>query len=209
MKSRITRLVYIACMAKLFLLTLGILSSGVHAATPEQETARESSEHDGPSNLWRWLLNDAVDQSISLSSELQCLALNIYFEARSESAQGQYAVGHVVMNRVAHRRFPNTICGVVKQGGETRLNRCQFSWWCDGRSDRPVNQIAWLKSLTKAYEVYIGQVKDPTYGALWYHADYVTPKWSKFFTMVTKIGQHLFYHKGKQPSFALNLNTGR
>ncbi|MEJ2621915.1 MAG: hypothetical protein P8163_17175, partial [Candidatus Thiodiazotropha sp.] len=64
-------------MAKLLLITLGVLSSEVHAATPELETARELSD-EAPSNLWRWLLNDAVDQSIVLSSELQCLALNIY-----------------------------------------------------------------------------------------------------------------------------------
>jgi spore germination cell wall hydrolase CwlJ-like protein len=194
-------------MAKLFLLTLGAISSGVHAASVEQETASKSSD-EAPSNLWRWLIHDAADQSRVLSNELHCLALNIYFEARSESAQGQYAVGHVVMNRVAHQGFPNTICGVVKQGGEKQLNRCQFSWWCDGRPDRPVNRFAWLKSLSKAYEVYIGHVKDPTFGALWYHADYVSPKWSKALTMVTKIGQHMFYLTGKQPSYALNLESG-
>ncbi|ODB85019.1 hypothetical protein A3194_14805 [Candidatus Thiodiazotropha endoloripes] len=173
----------------------------------QKENASKASAED-PSNLWRWLFHDSAQQSIAVSNELHCLALNIYFEARSESAQGQYAVGHVVMNRVAHQGFPNTICSVVKQGGEKRLNRCQFSWWCDGRSDKPINRKAWLKSLARAYEVYLGQVKDPTYGALWYHADYVCPKWSKALTVVTKIGQHLFYQKGKQPSLAFNLNTG-
>ncbi|MCG7957511.1 MAG: cell wall hydrolase [Candidatus Thiodiazotropha taylori] len=207
MKPRTTTTRTIACMAKLLFVTLFAFSSGIQAA-PMQKAATSKASDEDPSNLWRWLFHDVAQQSIALSNELHCLALNIYFEARSESAQGQYAVGHVVMNRVAHQGFPDSICAVVKQGGEKRLNRCQFSWWCDGRSDKPINRKAWLKSLARAFEVYLGQVKDPTYGALWYHADYVSPKWSKAFTVVTKIGHHLFYHKGKQPSLALNLNTG-
>lgn len=194
-------------MVKLLLVTLCAFSSGIHAASLQKESSTESSDED-PSTLWRWLFQDAAQQSIALSNELRCLALNIYFEARSESAQGQYAVGHVVMNRVAHQRFPNTICAVVKQGGEKRLNRCQFSWWCDGRSDKPINRKAWLISMARAFEVYLGQVQDPTYGALWYHADYVNPKWSKTLTMVTKIGQHLFYLIGKQPTYAMNFKSG-
>ena len=75
-------------------------------------------------------------------NDVHCLALNIYFEARGEPEKGQHAVGHVVMNRVAHSRYPNSVCGVVHQGGEQRLHRCQFSWWCDGQSDKPVNQKA-------------------------------------------------------------------
>ena len=68
---------------------------------------------------------------------LRCMALNIYHEARGEPIEGKIAVGHVVLNRAASRRFPGQICAVVKQGGENRRYRCQFSWWCDGRSDRP------------------------------------------------------------------------
>ena len=68
----------------------------------------------------------------SYDTELECLAQNIYFESRSETTSGKRAVAHVVLNRVSSKRFPSTICDVVQQGG-SKLNRCQFSWWCDGK----------------------------------------------------------------------------
>lgn len=139
-----------------------------------------------------------------VENEVRCLALNIYFEARSEPEQGQRAVGHVVMNRVANQHYPNTVCKVVRQGGEEQLNRCQFSWWCDGRSDKPSNQKVWRNSLRLANAIYLGHSKDPTAGALWYHAVYVSPYWSDTLVLVRKIGQHLFYLKKKQPKYALN-----
>ncbi len=125
--------------------------------------------------------------------EIACLALNIYFEARGEPDQGKFAVGHVVLNRVASGRFPDTICGVVQQGGEVRRYRCQFSWWCDGRSDKPRNQRDWELSNEVALNVYWGLTVDPTEGALWYHADYVSPAWRNDFEAGPKIGRHLFY----------------
>ena len=64
-----------------------------------------------------------------------CLALAMYWEAKAEGAEGMRAVAAVVLNRVAHPEFPRTVCGVVKQGGERPP--CQFSWWCDGKSDQP------------------------------------------------------------------------
>jgi spore germination cell wall hydrolase CwlJ-like protein len=68
------------------------------------------------------------------SPELFCLAQNIYFEARGEPLLGKIAVGHVVLNRVADKRFPGHVCKVIQQGGNRRLHRCQFSWWCDGKA---------------------------------------------------------------------------
>ena len=132
-------------------------------------------------------------QPSHISSELHCLALNIYHEARGESEQGKHAVGHVVMNRVTDRRFPRSVCQVVRQGGERRRNRCQFSWWCDGRSDRPRNRTSWDLSIDIAHEIIAGLSSDPTGGALWYHADYVQPYWRKAFKRGPKIGQHIFY----------------
>lgn len=126
-------------------------------------------------------------------NELRCLALTIYFEARSESETGQRAVGHVVMNRVADRRYPDSVCEVVHQGGERTRHRCQFSWWCDGQSDEPVNRKAWDKSLRIARKIYFGDLKDTTDGALWYHAVYVKPYWSNILIQGEKIGQHIFY----------------
>ncbi len=146
-----------------------------------------------PSPLLKFAASFPTVQPSQITSELYCLALNIYHEARGESEQGKHAVGHVVMNRVTDRRFPTSVCRVVRQGGERRRNRCQFSWWCDGRSDRPRNRTAWNSSLRIAQEIIVGLSSDPTDGALWYHADYVRPYWRKAFTRGPKIGQHIFY----------------
>ncbi|MEM7225469.1 MAG: cell wall hydrolase [Pseudomonadota bacterium] len=122
-----------------------------------------------------------------------CLALNIYHEARGEPDRGKLAVGHVVLNRVRDKRFPNEICAVIKDGGELPHNRCQFSWWCDGRSDKPADQIAWADSQAMAAKILSGAAKDPTGGALWYHADHVAPQWRERLVAGPQIGRHQFY----------------
>lgn len=134
-----------------------------------------------------------IDTLMDLNRELNCLALNIYFEARGESHEGQLAVGHVVLNRVSSDRFPNTICDVVRQGIESHRYTCQFSWMCDGQSDRPRDTGAWEMSRRLAFQVFVGRAKDPTGGALWYHADYVSPFWGHVLKANRKIGQHIFY----------------
>lgn len=126
-------------------------------------------------------------------SELYCLALNVYFEARGESELGQRAVGHVVLNRVASRKFPKSICEVVRQGGEQKRYRCQFSWWCDGHSDNPRNKLSWYSAIRISKEIIEGASVDPTNGALWYHAHYVSPYWRTAFLQGPTIGQHIFY----------------
>ncbi len=130
---------------------------------------------------------------IDVKSELECLALTIYFEARGEPDEGKLAVGHVVMNRAQHPLFPRGVCKVVRQGGDKLLYHCQFSWWCDGRSDRPRDRQAWTKSRALAGLIYWDYSRDPTAGALWYHADYVRPSWRRDLTPGPKIGRHLFY----------------
>ena len=127
--------------------------------------------------------------------ELDCLALNIYWEARSEPAAGQMAVAAVVLNRVADPAFPDTICDVVRQGAEHGLHRCQFSWHCDGRDDTPRHAAAWEKALMVARLVLSGRQDDPSRGALWYHADHVRPKWSRNMAVIARIGRHLFYRQ--------------
>ncbi|MEA3638881.1 MAG: cell wall hydrolase [Lamprobacter sp.] len=134
----------------------------------------------------------AIDPNDHVDEELHCLALNIYHEARSEPLSGQLAVAKVTLNRVRSTSFPESICGVVKQGSQKR-NRCQFSWWCDGKSDEPTELKAWQKSLELGRRVLAGEVADPTQGALYYHATYVSPKWSRSFQRTTQIGRHLFY----------------
>ncbi len=128
-----------------------------------------------------------------VADEVRCLALTIYFEARGEPERGKRAVAHVVMNRVLDTGFPDGVCEVVRQGGEDRLHRCQFSWWCDGRSDEPRPGKSWRTSLAIARGVYWETSEDPTAGALWYHASYVKPAWRTRFTKGPRIGDHIFY----------------
>lgn len=127
--------------------------------------------------------------------ELRCLALNIYWESRSEPLQGQLAVAGVTMNRVASEKFPDSICGVVKQGGYYRKHRCQFSWQCDGRSDKPKEAKAWSNAQQLARLYLAGVYEDPTEQAKWYHADYVSPDWAKRMERTAKIGRHIFYRE--------------
>ena len=139
--------------------------------------------------------------AVPVEKALHCLAMNIYHEARGEPEAGKYAVGHVVMNRVSNSRYPDEVCKVVRQGGFKRRYRCQFSWWCDGKSDQPIDRAAWQTSKRIAYLVYAGFSVDPTRGAMWYHADYVSPYWRDAFTRSAKIGQHIFYlDRNKRPA---------
>jgi N-acetylmuramoyl-L-alanine amidase len=138
------------------------------------------------------------DHDPAYMAELRCLALNIYWEARSESIPGQLAVAAVTLNRVQSPRFPSSVCDVVRQGGEVRRHRCQFSWWCDGRSDKPRDRAAWKESLHIAKLIKKGEVNDPTNGALWYHAVSVKPVWAKKLDRYARIGQHIFYTDPKR-----------
>ena len=128
-----------------------------------------------------------------LSAALMCLALNVYHEARSEPVVGQYAVAHVTINRVQSNRWPNDVCKVVKQGYHKGRYRCQFSWYCDGKSDKPKNTKAYAKALMIAHGVYHGNLDDFVEGATHYHAHYVTPEWAKTKTMTVRINDHIFY----------------
>lgn len=125
--------------------------------------------------------------------DLDCMALNIYWEARGESEVGQRAVAHVVLNRTQASEFPSTICGVVKQGRSDALHACQFSWWCDGRSDRPRDFDAWRKALEIARDVTSRPYDDPSNGALFFHNVLARPEWRKELQVVARIGDHIFY----------------
>lgn len=129
----------------------------------------------------------------TLAEQIHCLALNIYFEARSETPRGKEAVAAVTINRLRSAYFPKTICEVVRQGGDESLHACQFSWWCDGRSDKPRESKSWAEARILAERVLRHGIKDPTRGALWYHADYVKPVWRREKSRVVKIGRHIFY----------------
>lgn len=127
------------------------------------------------------------------TAELRCLAMTVYWEGRSKSRAGQAAIAHVVLNRVSSDEFPDTICDVVHQGGETPRYACQFSWWCDGLSDNPKNPVAWERAMRIARDSRSGRIKDPTDGALYFHNTSVSPDWAAIKTRLVKIGQHIFY----------------
>lgn len=128
-----------------------------------------------------------------------CLAQNIYFEARGSSYADQVAVADVVLNRVESNRYPNDVCSVVQQGkqysnGMMKKNQCQFSWWCDGKSDWPKDEDAWFNAQAIAWNMlHHDAFKGITEGALNYHADYVKPKWASKLQLVGQIGAHIFY----------------
>ena len=116
----------------------------------------------------------------------KCLALNIYHEARSESMQGQIAVAQVTLNRVEHDKWPSTICEVVYEPK-------QFSWTHTLSNHSTTEARAWSKARIIARDVMIGNVEDPTYGAVFYHANYVDPSWAEYVDLTKVIGNHLFY----------------
>jgi len=136
----------------------------------------------------------------------ECLALNMYHEARGQGIAGELAVSAVVLNRVNDKRYPNTICEVVEQG-PTRAswqnpkvrypikNRCQFSWFCDGKSDTPRNKKIYNRMYNLADAILGNEISflDITGGATHYHADYVSPAWAKTKTKTVEIQDHIFY----------------
>jgi spore germination cell wall hydrolase CwlJ-like protein len=120
--------------------------------------------------------------------QIDCLAENIYFEAGFESRKGKEAVALVTLNRMQDPRFPKDICGVVKQ---KTTSVCQFSWFCQNPSIR--NKDVYEDAKEVAVYVYANyeNLKDITQGALYYHADYVNPRWK--LEKTTVIGRHIFY----------------
>ena len=129
-----------------------------------------------------------------LDDEGACLAEAIYFEARGEPVEGQFAVAEVILNRVAAGEFPDTICEVVNQG-TGRLHACQFSYTCDGLPERMTERPAARRAEAIAH-LTMNEIapNDLTAGALYYHADYVDPYWADHFFETTQIGVHIFYN---------------
>lgn len=129
-------------------------------------------------------LYDEVDQE-----QFVCLAHNLYFESRGESALGQRAVAWVTINRMLSEQFPDTICDVVWQDK-------QFSWTHDGKSDQPQDEQALAQAESMAREVLKNYDirPDPTEGSLFFHAGRVNPSWRTSFNRVVQIDNHIFYN---------------
>ena len=156
-----------------------------------------------------------AQKSFEMHSSVECLALNMYYEARSQGTAGVFAVSAVVLNRVNDSRFPNSVCEVVYQGPtreswKTRQhkdlpahkrqyypikNKCQFSWYCDGKSDTPYNKKRYKELLDLSEAIMYNEISfvDITDGALFYHADYVTPGWVKTKQRTVEVQDHIFY----------------
>ena len=137
-----------------------------------------------------------------LNNDYHCLASNIYWEARNQPLLGKVAVAQVVFNRVDHNRYPDTICNVVKQtkfypSGRIDLHSCQFSWYCDGQSDEPVE--TWGFSYEDAFYLAVDFIEerplDITEGSTHYHSTKVNPTWSKALDKIVQIEEHIFYRQ--------------
>jgi spore germination cell wall hydrolase CwlJ-like protein len=130
--------------------------------------------------------------------QLNCLTKNIYWEAGSEPFEGKVAVAQVTLNRVESGRFAPDICGVVYQKNVIYEKLvCQFSWYCDGSSKvKPIHPTRWRESEEVAKQVLFEGFRLPSLrSALYFHADYINPKWGK--PQVAKIGRHVFYSERK------------
>lgn len=130
----------------------------------------------------------AVDRMRSID----CLADAIYYEAGNEPVEGQRAVAQVVLNRVRHPAYPNSVCGVVYQGAALRTG-CQFSFVCDGSLARARAPVGYAGARAVAETALAGYVYAPVGWATHYHADYVVPYWAAGLTKVATIGAHIFY----------------
>ena len=185
-------------------------SKAENGAMADAETAGPSAE------LLNISMPDITPRLVGEDVQALCMALNIYYESRSDNLAGQYAVADVVLNRMHDDRYPNTVCDVIQQGpvreswktkqypdlpDEERIylpirHMCQFSWYCDGKSDDPKDETGWAQAQYVAGAImYSGKYRGITEGATHYHATYVRPKWrlDRGMNHIGRIGSHIFY----------------
>ncbi|QKG64566.1 cell wall hydrolase [Pseudomonas sp. B14-6] len=126
-----------------------------------------------------------------LDDAITCMARSIYWEAKGKDTDDMAAVANVVMNRLGHAGFPDTVCAVVKQGSETKS--CQFSWWCDGRPDTVQEETQYALAKEIARKALNKQLPDRTGGAMYFHDRTVKPDWAKEYIKTAEIGMFRFY----------------
>ncbi|MFJ4444949.1 cell wall hydrolase [Pseudomonas sp. NPDC089422] len=186
-------------------LTTALLAGPLHAA----DSAKAAVAEDKAQNLEKKVVEDApppkkaetitpgevqaVDPAgqAPMDDSITCLARTIYWEAKGADAQDMSAVASVVINRLGKDGFPNTICGVVKQGVESKA--CQFSWWCDGRPDQGEEKDRYDIAKEIARKALNQQLKDSTNGALYFHDRNVHPDWAKAYRKTAETRHFLFY----------------
>jgi len=137
--------------------------------------------------------------SVAKADEFNCLVEAIYHEARSEDMIPMLAVANVILTRKESIKFPDTICKVVHQGrywkGNPVRDKCQFSYWCDGKPERFTDMTGLIKVINVAEMSLKGVLVRQTANATHYHAYYVAPKWASnsHFKALGQLGTHLFY----------------
>lgn len=148
------------------------------------------------------VITNVIAEVIEYQKERDCLAQNIYHEAMGESELGQRAVAYATINRTKDNRYSTSICEVVHQAvlddnGQPIRNKCQYSWYCDGKSDKIKDEEAYEEAIRVATIVIntYGNSFDPTMGATMYHTDDVKPEWRTSFNKTTEIENHIFYSK--------------
>src|SRR6056300_755999 len=166
---------------------LFVLSIAIFETEPDAKTSYQEDQ------IIRYSQLDESDRR-----QVECLAQNIYYEARGENQDGHVAVALVTMNRSLSKLYPNNVCNVVREKlGKT----CQFTWWCDSKLRSKATLYNYTRQEKKVYEeirdlalhVYVNRdiIEDFTGGAIFYHANYVNPRWK--YKKTAQIGNHIFY----------------
>ena len=138
---------------------------------------------------------------------LECLTQAVYHEARNQSDEGQRAVAQVVLNRVRHPSYPNSVCGVVYQGSE-RVTGCQFTFTCDGSLYRAIEPYAWQRAQGIARAALSGNVYRPVGLALNYHTTAIRPYWAPSLVRQAVVGDHVFYRRPNSTEATFVQNPG-
>ena len=177
--------------------------------TFNRDTAPEYTDISHIKPLVETIFIDPADFLVSIDeAEFECMRTNMYYEARNQKTDKAYiAVGYTVLNRVESKRYPDSICDVVQQArrdtnGNTIRNKCQFSWYCDGKPDVPnldnvLERRAWERAGELAAAVMRSEVDNPIGNATMYHATYVSPYWKTAYKKVATIETHIFYSAKK------------
>ncbi len=137
-------------------------------------------------------IGNELNNPVAYNRALSCLTAAVYYEAGSESEQGQRAIAQVVLNRVRHPSFPASICEVVYQGSQ-RASGCQFTFTCDGSLARRPNPSAWDRARKVAENALAGAVEPSVGMATHYHALWVVPYWTAGLEKIARVGEHIFY----------------
>lgn len=145
----------------------------------------------------------AVEEPAYDKTEFECMRTNLYFEAGNQKRRGIEAVALVTLNRTKTKHYPPSVCGVVKAWAYDKRGRkvCQFSWYCDGKSDRPnlknkLEREAWDRATMVAEAAMEGRLRDFLGRATHYHANYANPDWAnapKRYHRIAVVGTHIFY----------------